>query len=337
MHSEVLLDPVGQGVALLAGQRVHQMLDDLRVGVHRRERLAVGRPPAAGRRPARSRSSARRSRRRCYANRFGGRPGGHHLSGASHRSVHPCRDARGAAPAPPAGPAQRGRPERAAAASRSSFDHRLAANGGDPLADDDLQLALFTYCKQPCRYVRGRRSRGGVAAVAAGRPAVTRGALRAGAARGGHGARRRPRSRSRRPCGRWSPPTRRPRSPGHSSVTRRPSRYSEFLIHRSTYQLKEADPHSWAVPRLAGRPKEALVEVQADEYGGGAAGRCTPPCRAFVRALGLDDRYGASSTRLPGDDARYCQPDVADGSAPAVARGGDRRTPGGVRDDLAGA
>ncbi len=43
----------------------------------------------------------------------------------------------------------------------------------------------------------------------------------------------------------------------------------EFIVHRSAYQLKEADPHSWAIPRLAGRPKAALIEVQADEYGGG--------------------------------------------------------------------
>ena len=27
----------------------------------------------------------------------------------------------------------------------------------------------------------------------------------------------------------------------------------EFLIHKSVYQLKEADPHTWAIPRLAGR------------------------------------------------------------------------------------
>src|SRR4051794_9869603 len=38
----------------------------------------------------------------------------------------------------------------------------------------------------------------------------------------------------------------------------------EFLVHRSAYQLKEADPHSWALPRLSGPPKAALVEIQAD-------------------------------------------------------------------------
>src|SRR5438067_8120611 len=29
----------------------------------------------------------------------------------------------------------------------------------------------------------------------------------------------------------------------------------EFLVHRSAYQLKEADPHCWAIPRLHGAPK----------------------------------------------------------------------------------
>ena len=46
----------------------------------------------------------------------------------------------------------------------------------------------------------------------------------------------------------------------------------EFMVHRSAYQLKEADPHSWALPRLWGRPKAAMVEVQADEYGNGRPG-----------------------------------------------------------------
>src|SRR3954451_24226841 len=42
----------------------------------------------------------------------------------------------------------------------------------------------------------------------------------------------------------------------------------EFVVHRSAYQLKEADPHSWALPRLSGPPKAAMVEIQVDEYGG---------------------------------------------------------------------
>ena len=75
----------------------------------------------------------------------------------------------------------------------------------------------------------------------------------------------------------------------------------EFVVHRSAYQLKEADPHSWAVPRLSGRAKEALVEVQADEYGGGRPGRMHATLFAgSMRALELDDRYGAYLDRLPG-------------------------------------
>jgi len=36
----------------------------------------------------------------------------------------------------------------------------------------------------------------------------------------------------------------------------------EHVVHRSAYQLKEADPHSWAIPRLSAAPKAALLEVQ---------------------------------------------------------------------------
>lgn len=74
----------------------------------------------------------------------------------------------------------------------------------------------------------------------------------------------------------------------------------EFLIHRSAYQLKEADPHSWAIPRLAGGPKAALVEIQTDEYGGGDAERIHAVLFAkAMRALGLDATYGAHLERLP--------------------------------------
>jgi heme oxygenase-like protein len=77
--------------------------------------------------------------------------------------------------------------------------------------------------------------------------------------------------------------------------------FREFMTHRSAYQLKEADPHSWAVPRLAGRAKEALVEVQADEYGGGRPGRMHATLfAASMRAVGLDPSYGAYLDRLPG-------------------------------------
>jgi hypothetical protein len=74
----------------------------------------------------------------------------------------------------------------------------------------------------------------------------------------------------------------------------------EHVVHRSAYQLKEADPHSWAIPRLSPRPKAALLEVQADEYGGGNAERMHAVLFArTMEALGLDPTYGAYLERLP--------------------------------------
>jgi hypothetical protein len=75
----------------------------------------------------------------------------------------------------------------------------------------------------------------------------------------------------------------------------------EFAVHRSAYQLKEADPHSWALPRLSGGPKAALVEIQADEYGSGRPERVH--AQLFAKAmegLGLDSDYGAYLDRIPG-------------------------------------
>lgn len=70
--------------------------------------------------------------------------------------------------------------------------------------------------------------------------------------------------------------------------------FQEVLIHRSVYQLHEADPHSWALPRLSGEPKAALVEIQADEYGGGRPERMHATLFAqTMRGLGLNDSYGA--------------------------------------------
>ena len=74
----------------------------------------------------------------------------------------------------------------------------------------------------------------------------------------------------------------------------------EFLVHRSAYQLKEADPHSWAMPRLWGPPKAALVEIQADEYGGGRADRIHAQLFAdAMEAMGLDPTYGAYLDHIP--------------------------------------
>ena len=74
----------------------------------------------------------------------------------------------------------------------------------------------------------------------------------------------------------------------------------EFLIHRSVYQLKEADPHSWAIPRLHGRAKAALVEIQADEYGGGQLAHMHSELFArTMRELGLDDTHGGYVDVVP--------------------------------------
>jgi hypothetical protein len=75
----------------------------------------------------------------------------------------------------------------------------------------------------------------------------------------------------------------------------------EFLIHRSAYQLKEADPHSWVIPRLAGAAKATVMEIQYDEYGSGdPAWMHAELFRNTMVAAGLDGSYGAYLGRLPG-------------------------------------
>jgi hypothetical protein len=77
--------------------------------------------------------------------------------------------------------------------------------------------------------------------------------------------------------------------------------FREFVVHRSAYQLKEADPHTWAIPRLSGPPKAAMAEIQADEYGGGRPERMHSALFAkTMRALGLDDLPGAYLDLIPG-------------------------------------
>ena len=77
--------------------------------------------------------------------------------------------------------------------------------------------------------------------------------------------------------------------------------FAEFLVHRSLYHLKEADPHTWGIKRLSGSIKGAMVNIQADAYGGGA----TPMMRAqLFRQLmldrNLDDLYGRYLDSVPG-------------------------------------
>jgi len=75
----------------------------------------------------------------------------------------------------------------------------------------------------------------------------------------------------------------------------------ETCVHRSAWQLKEADPHTWALPRLGGRAKAALAEIQSGEYGDGAERDVHQNLYALTLSLlGLDSRYGAYLDVLPG-------------------------------------
>jgi len=77
--------------------------------------------------------------------------------------------------------------------------------------------------------------------------------------------------------------------------------FREFLIHRSAYQLKEADPHSWVIPRLEGAAKTMVMEIQYDEYGSGDPSWMHAELfRRTMIAAGLDGSYGAYVDLLPG-------------------------------------
>jgi hypothetical protein len=79
------------------------------------------------------------------------------------------------------------------------------------------------------------------------------------------------------------------------------AQFREFAVHRSLLQLKEADPHSWAIPRLSGLAKAALMEIQADEYGSGQARDAHQNLFGVTMlALGLDPGYGHYLDRVPG-------------------------------------
>jgi hypothetical protein len=70
--------------------------------------------------------------------------------------------------------------------------------------------------------------------------------------------------------------------------------WREYLTLRSVYHLKEGDPHTFAIPRLGGRAKAAMVEIQADEYGGGSPARMHSELfGGLMRDLGLDSAHGA--------------------------------------------
>lgn len=76
--------------------------------------------------------------------------------------------------------------------------------------------------------------------------------------------------------------------------------FREMCIHRSAMQLKEADPHSWAIPRLPGPAKVILTSLQYDEYGAGDPLDMHSALFAeTMRQLDLDPRYGPYLDLIP--------------------------------------
>ena len=75
---------------------------------------------------------------------------------------------------------------------------------------------------------------------------------------------------------------------------------TELIVHRSVSALREADPYSWAIPRLTGRSQSALVEILADAYGGGQVERMHSVLfAAALRGAGLEEDYAASVDAVP--------------------------------------
>jgi hypothetical protein len=67
----------------------------------------------------------------------------------------------------------------------------------------------------------------------------------------------------------------------------------EYVVHRSTYHLKEADPQAWVIPRLSGPAKAALVTVEHDEYGSGSPAHMHSALfAAMMNQLNLCPAYG---------------------------------------------
>jgi hypothetical protein len=75
----------------------------------------------------------------------------------------------------------------------------------------------------------------------------------------------------------------------------------EYLVHRSLYHLKEADPHAWVIPRLTGQAKASFVAVEFDEYGGGRAAHLHQQLYAdLMLAARLNPGYLGYLGRVPG-------------------------------------
>ena len=68
----------------------------------------------------------------------------------------------------------------------------------------------------------------------------------------------------------------------------------EYVVQRSIYHLKEADPQAWVIPRLDGQAKASLVTVEHDEFGAGRGERVHAKIFGdMMDELGLDSAYHA--------------------------------------------
>jgi hypothetical protein len=170
--------------------------------------------------------------------------------------------------------------------------------GVDPLVDDDLHLALW------CCYELHHHGFAGVDDDAEWDIDVLRfrrvlEAVFEGALRAEHLPASMPADPAvaLRIIGTWAGP------PLASTVAARGElgHLQELAVHRSAYQLKEADPHTWAIPRLRGPGRSALIEIQADEYGEGVPGQAHAELfAAAMEELGLASEFGHYIDRLPG-------------------------------------
>ncbi|MFC7491046.1 MULTISPECIES: iron-containing redox enzyme family protein [unclassified Knoellia] len=77
--------------------------------------------------------------------------------------------------------------------------------------------------------------------------------------------------------------------------------FREYVVHRSAYHLKEADPQLLVVSRLDGSAKAGLAAVEFDEYGSGRAEDMHSELyAAMMRELGLTAAYGDHLDRVSG-------------------------------------
>ena len=168
----------------------------------------------------------------------------------------------------------------------------------DPLTDDDFALAL--YVAYDCTTEGFPASTTDWSGTRACSPSAPRWSAPSSIACSRSAARRPAPATSRPICPTCSRAPEVPHCRRTWSSTGRSPRCASFAVHRSAYQLKEADPHTWAIPRLEGSTKAALIRIQADEYGYGTTHRMHQ--QLFVdtmRALGWTRHTAPTSTPCP--------------------------------------